>query len=379
MIKILHFIPSLRIGGAEKSLINLVRTTKEKNIFQSIIVLTDVDPHYRNILNKEKIKVYELEMKNFIHFIKGIIKIKNIVKATKPRIIQTWLYKADLIGLLIKMLLPRIHLIWNVRCSYLNINNTKFTTLLLIRFLSFFSKFPSIIITNSEDGMIAHKKKGYKNKWKIIYNGFDTELFKPSIKFRNACRKKIQVENYFVIGYVGKFEKIKGISYLLEIFEKLLTKHSKIILVMIGNGFSINNKSFLSFLENYNIPIKKIRLLNVQNNVFEWMNAFDLFLFPSESEGFPNVIGEAMSSSIPCVCSNSGSSKVMLKKIGYTNSVSKIKNFENDCSKIINMNKAKYNLLKKKYRKRIINNFSQSKMNTSYAKIYAGLINNDYE
>ena len=31
------------------------------------------------------------------------------------------------------------------------------------------------------------------------------------------------------------------------------------------------------------------------------MNAFDLFLFPSESEGFPNVIGEAMSSSIPYI------------------------------------------------------------------------------
>ena len=106
-------------------------------------------------------------MKNFIHFIKGIIKIKNIVKATKPRIIQTWLYKADLIGLLIKMLLPRIHLIWNVRCSYLNINNTKFTTLLLIRFY-LFSKFPSIIITNSEDGMIAHKKKDIKINGKLF-------------------------------------------------------------------------------------------------------------------------------------------------------------------------------------------------------------------
>ena len=91
------------------SLINLLRRTKEK-IFTINYSFTDVDLDYRKIHNKE-CKIMN-KNKNFTHFIKGIIKIKNIVKATKLRIFQTWFYKADLVGLLIKMLLHRIHLVW---------------------------------------------------------------------------------------------------------------------------------------------------------------------------------------------------------------------------------------------------------------------------
>lgn len=116
---------------------------------------------------------------------------------------------------------------------------------------------------------------------------------------------------------VGRFCKEKAFEHLLAAFAKVREKMPDAGLVLVGDG---------EFKERYLQAIDEYKLKNgvfftgYQKNPYKYMSKCDLFVLSSQSEGFPNVLAEAMALSLPVVSVNclTGPAEILMKDYDYT-------------------------------------------------------------
>lgn len=135
----------------------------------------------------------------------------------------------------------------------------------------------------------------------IINNAIDLEKFKFNKEKREKLRKKLGIENCFVIGHVGRFVKTKNHEFLIEIFNEVLKQKNNAKLLLIGDG---NLKSLIEAkVQNLGIE-KAVIFLGVRNDVADLYNVMDGFVFPSFYEGLGMVVIEAQVNGLPVIASN---------------------------------------------------------------------------
>lgn len=141
----------------------------------------------------------------------------------------------------------------------------------------------------------------------IIYNGAAPKEFRHIHKDKARRMLEITKQNKIIL-YIGNLIAIKGINNLIKAFAKLLKNYDKkesMTLFLIGNGDERENLTNLAktlHVEN------EILFLGAKphNEIPLWLNAADIFVLPSLSEGFPLVIPEAMMCGVPIVATDVG-------------------------------------------------------------------------
>lgn len=122
------------------------------------------------------------------------------------------------------------------------------------------------------------------DKFKIIYNTVDFEKFKFNPEVREKIRKENNFEGKTVIGHIGNFAYQKNHKFIIEMFSNLSKGTDKYHLLLIGTGEDfkeIKNLVKTLGLEN------KVTFAGVVENVYEYMQAMDIFILPSKFEGLP--------------------------------------------------------------------------------------------
>ena len=139
-----------------------------------------------------------------------------------------------------------------------------------------------------------------KDRIKILKNAIDIDQFSYNEDIRNEYRKKLGVENCFVMGHTGRFVYQKNHEMLIEVFHLVSQKNSHAKLMLIGGGTledSIREK-----VQQYGLE-DKVLFMGKRNDVNNLLQAMDLFLLPSRFEGLPIVLIEAQASGIKCLTS----------------------------------------------------------------------------
>ncbi len=135
-----------------------------------------------------------------------------------------------------------------------------------------------------------------------INNGINLELFRFKKEIRKSIRKTlVHQEDVFLVGHVGRFSFVKNHDYIIEVFSYVATKIPNARLLLIGEGNlkeTIENKVKSSHLED------KVIFYGISSNVNELLQAMDVFLLPSFSEGFPIVGVEAQATGLPVIFSD---------------------------------------------------------------------------
>tara|TARA_Y100000996_G_scaffold404984_1_gene379648 strand:- start:1102 stop:2235 length:1134 start_codon:yes stop_codon:yes gene_type:complete len=364
-MKILHIITGLGDGGAEHTLYKICKYDSTNN---HIVISLSNRGKYFSLLKKLGIEVYNLNI-NFFSIYKFFYLVK-LIGTLKPDIVQTWLVHADFLGSIAARLAGFKNIVWNIRYSKIQFGKAKFTTILILKILAKLSYFiPQLIIIVSKKAKKIYKNEGYDNKkFLFIPNGYDLLNLKPNSFETSNLLDKIKIKNRTPrIGYVARYDPLKDHINLLKALSLIRLKKIGFFCLLVGNN--INNNISL------NAEIKKlkltscVKLMGPTKNVSKIMKWLDVHVQSSRSEGFPNVIAEAMAVKTPCVVTNVGDSSYIVGNTGWVvpadNSIKLAIAIE---SAIKEIRTKEWSKRRNRARARIRDKFSIGKMIKSYNK-----------
>jgi len=147
------------------------------------------------------------------------------------------------------------------------------------------------------------KKSGVEKIGPVIPHGVDCDFYRPLLKAdRLGVKKKLELQNSFVIGTVGAHTQRKQLKRILETFSYLLAKRQDCVLV-IKTDRTISHEGIDLEAEAERLGVRdSVRFITQEldeKRMNDLYNAFDLYVNLSEWEGFCIPVIEAMACGIP--------------------------------------------------------------------------------
>lgn len=143
-----------------------------------------------------------------------------------------------------------------------------------------------------------------------ISNGFNTDIFKP--RDRHAMRNMLGVEaDAKLIVYVGRLVESKGMRELITAFARTSQREPRQRLALIGDG--VMREQLLALISEQGLGDRILLPGGCEpERVAEWIGAADVLTLPSWSEGYPNVVVEAIACGRPVVATDVGGTREII-------------------------------------------------------------------
>lgn len=314
MIKIVHVIIGLNVGGAELMLKRLVLHSQAKGGFKhEVVSLTDLGVIGQQ-LEGQGVPVYALGMTSVLSLPIVYFRLKKLLRKIQPDVVQTWMYHADFIGGLAAKSIGIKKIIWGIRTTDVSAGRSKATVALrkICAWLSY--SVPTKIVCAAEASRIVHEMVGYDPaKMIVIPNGFELNKLQATELDRTALRKKLMIsDDEIVIGSVGRFNQIKNQKLFVDVAALLAKTNPKLKFMLVGRDNTADNKELMGWIESYNLS-DKFFLLGQRSDVPVCLKAMDIFCLHSKTEGFPNALAEAMAANLACVSVDVGDCNYLLQ------------------------------------------------------------------
>lgn len=295
-IKVLTITPGLNVcGGIESYAMNYY--LRINNSVKMDFITHDIsDNYYKNLIEKNGDKVYlfpKIGLKNYKEVINKVDDFfkehhdYNIVHCHMANAAFLYLKVAKKYGIKVRIL----HSHQNKAADILS---HAIRNVFLIRFGLKYANVNFACSKLAGDYLFKNKK------YYIIKNAIDTDRFKFNNEVRNKYRKDLKLNDYFVIGNVGRFCAQKNQLFLIDVFNNVNSK-IKSKLLLIGSG-SLKEKIEEKINElglNENVII-----LQPKSDIENYYQAMDMFILPSIYEGLGIVNVEAQCTGLQTVVSD---------------------------------------------------------------------------
>lgn len=302
-VKVLHIINDLSIGGAEMMLYKLLSGMREERFYPVVLSLVDRGK-LRERIEALGIPIYSARIDPELPTPAALWRLVRAVRQVKPDVIQGWMSHGNLVAqLLASFVSPRSRVLWNIRQTLYSFEYEKRGTAFAIKMCARLSNRPDRILYNSRTASAQHGAIGYRTeKTMVIPNGFDTVLFSPSKEARQSVRSELGVAaGTFLIGLIGRFHPMKGHAHFLRAARLLLESYPDVQFVLSGKEVNWSNQFLCELVQRLGL-VERVHLLGERQDMPRITASLDIASSSSSyGEGFPNVIGEAMSCGVPCV------------------------------------------------------------------------------
>jgi Glycosyltransferase len=303
--KVLHVITNFSaLGGAEMMLQKLILAQPEYDHYLiSLISLSDI---YDESLKKVKFsKALNWKITNTVKTISSLAKE---IDSIQPDIIQSWMYHANFMVTIANSFCRQSYPIyWGIHHSLNSISEESLSTKIAIYLNKYLSKKATGIVYCAQSSLKQHTQFGFKNKNQIfIPNGIDLE------KFRFVER---DFSNPITVGFVGRNHKAKGIPYLFEVMSAF-KDDPRIEFRVAGKGLSLKDKEIEDLSKKFVIGTN-VTLLDAVKEMEDFYHGIDVLLMTSITEGFPNVLIEAMATGAICISTDVGDARYIINGNGH--------------------------------------------------------------
>jgi len=370
---IIHLITGLGIGGAEMM---LYRLAVNSSFFKhSVVSMTDIG------LIGEKIRIagisiYTLKMQKGIPDPRAIWRLVGLLRKEKPKILQTWMYHANLLGLIAGKLARVPYIVWGIHHSNLDPQGNKKMTIKVAKWCARLSRYSSVIVACAETSRNVHVDLGYcPDKIRVIPNGFDLKVFEPDGNARKKVRDELGFSrNTILIGLVARFDPQKDHANFLQATTILGRYFSNVHFILCGDGITPDNQKLYRLVKQSGIE-DKIHLLGQREDISNLTATIDIASSSSSyGEAFPIVVGEAMSCGVPCVVTDVGDSALIVGDSGIVVPPQNPRALAEAWRKLIVMGHKGRRQLGRTARKRIEQKFSLNEIVNKYESLYKELI-----
>lgn len=342
----------------------------DRQRFQSVVVaMSEKGPIGRKI-EVEGSSVIELGMALGRPNAAGPLRFYRLLRKEKPHILQTWLYHADLLGILIGKMASVQRVVWGIRCSEMELNHYRFLTTMTLKMCAVLSGLPDAVIVNSEEGKRAHLRLGYKPRRTItIPNGFDTMQFHPDPGARARLLSELGIgDESVLIGLIARFDPMKDHENFLRA-ASLLKTWENVHFVLAGKGVVPENRDLTMHMDSR--LSGKIHFLGPREDIPRIAPGFDIATSSSAyGEGFSNTIGEAMACGVPCVVTDVGDSARIVGDSGVVVEPRNAAALSGAWSRMLEMGREGRKKLGERARARVLENYSIDKVVRQFEEFY---------
>jgi len=361
-MKILHIITNFSaIGGAEMMLSRLIQSQPEEEHY--LVSLMGISQEIYSETLGQCSYAEELHW-NGINTLNTLLKLKKIIKELNPDLIQGWMYHANVLAslsLLGYKQKPKV--CWGIHHSLASPKDESISTKIALTLSRYLSRSTDAIIYCAQSSQQQHEAFGFKSlKQVVIPNGIQLENFTLNNDIHHSC----------VVGFAGRYHPAKGYQYLFETIS--LLKDYPIIFKIAGKGANLTTSEVSDYFEQYELDAKKVILLDQITNMPEFYRSIDLFLMTSITEGFPNVLVEAMASGVPCVTTDVGDAAFIVQKNGYVVASRNSRQLSEAILSYVNLSIEEKKGLKLSARQRIESSFSIEKVSKQYLSVWESLL-----
>ena len=315
-MKILHIIVGLGVGGAELMLKRLAESHRNTIYEHKIISLTTVGKVGLE-LRKLGVDVRSLEMGSVLDVPRVLWKLSRIIKLETPGIVQTWMYHADLLGGLAARFAGNRRIVWGIRTTDVQAGGVRATTLVrkVCAWLS--GKIPHTIVCAADASRRAHIAVGYDaTRMTVVPNGFDLTRLVATPEQRVGLRQLCGFDDtHVVVGTLGRFNPAKDHANFVRAAGLVAQRHPEVRFLMVGRELTSDNAVLMHWIEQTGCADRFV-LLGERADVAVCLSAMDIFGLSSRTEGFPNVVGEAMAMGVPCVVTDVGDAAMLVADTG---------------------------------------------------------------
>lgn len=309
MYRVLHVVDSMGMGGIQSFIMNVYRTIN-KDEYQFDFLL---NRHVENSYEKEI-----TELGGSIYFVpsrhKGILKNRialNDFFMNHPEYTTIHMHESSL-----SYIEPLIQAKKNGRYAIIHSHSTGVNNSIIHRILHEINKkrihkYADCCIACgglAREWMYGHTKVFDQSI--IITNGIDIKKYAYDNETREKYRKEFGLEGKYVIGHIGRFNRVKNHDFLIDIFSEVLKIRNEAVLMLVGDG-DLRNE-ITEKVNNLGLN-EKVLFLGARKDISSILQAIDVLVLPSFYEGFPVTVVEAEAAGVPVVMSDVITDEVMNK------------------------------------------------------------------
>jgi sugar transferase (PEP-CTERM/EpsH1 system associated) len=296
-LRVAYLIHRLRLGGLETVAVELANSLEPTRFESSVISLATPDPRQNN-LQTTRVRLVALHKPEGNHPA-VIYHLYRALRALRPHIVQTHNWGTLLEGI-IAAKCAGVPLV--IHAEHGTIQGS-WGRLAMQRFL--WRRVHKVLCVSQAHRQRLAEAVGFpSDRLMPILNGVDINAFTPRPADKEAIRADMGLElDPLYIGTVGNLRPVKNQTLLLQAAQQVCAKHHQVRVVIIGDGPL--REQLMRTAEELGIH-KQVRLLGARAEIPDLLNALDIFVLPSLSEGLPMSILEAMACGLPVVATSVG-------------------------------------------------------------------------
>ncbi len=375
MTKILFLIRSLEIGGAERQLVELVRHLDRKRFEIQVVTFYDGGPLRPLLESLSGVQVTSLGKASRWDLILFFWKLITLLRAYRPHVIQSFLDVPNSFNVLAGKLVGA-RIVLGASASYVDFSRYDWTARLVYKTGAFLSRFADRVIANSYAGEKYNIEHGYSaKKMTVIPNGIDTQTFQADRVAGARIRAKWGLEQANqVIGLVGRLDPMKDHPTFLQAAARVSERFPNSHFICIGRGPEVYRQEMQKLASSLLEPERVLWISDCPDQELpSAYNAFDLLVSSSYGEGLPVVLGEAMSSEVPCIVTDVGDSAFAVGETGIAVPPKNPELLADAICKMLEMSKVERLALGQAARQRVLEHFSIEKMASAYEAVFEKL------
>lgn len=289
-MKVIQIMPEFGLAGAETMCENLCYELKKDGIELLVVSLYDYHSAITERLENAGIKILYMNKKPGLD-LSMIPKLRKVFKKERPDVVHTHRYVMQYavpasIGLPIK----RIHTVHNVAEKEVPEKTQKLNYV-------FYHSFHVVPVALSKEvrSSINRIYRIPQKKIPVIYNGIDLSRCIP--------KESYETEGPLNILHIGRFSQQKNHKMLIETFSEFVRDYPESTLVLIGGGELEEEMEQLAASLGVG---DKVRFEGLISNVYPYLHKADIFVLPSNYEGMPMTLIEAMGTGLPIIATDVG-------------------------------------------------------------------------
>jgi starch synthase (maltosyl-transferring) len=291
-IRIALVITELRVGGAERCLMNLA-VGLNRDDFEPVVYSLAPRPHEAQDalvqqLDEAGIPVHFLGLRSARQFLVAVRRLRRLLAQQEPHVVQTFLYHANVVGTLASRRADSPRIVWGLRVA----DPSRWRRFVERRLHARAAKV--VCVSQSVADIYAHQVGFPPDKLAVIPNGIDVRRY-ATAEAVDLASLGLPAGRQAIV-FVGRLHCQKGLDWLLRLTPRLFSRLPSYDLVLVGEG---PERRPLETLARSLGVAHRVHFAGFRPNIAGILRASRLLVLPSRWEGMPNVLLEAMALGLP--------------------------------------------------------------------------------